>query len=123
MVPLLTTEPPVPLKRRLPARKSESLISRVEATNPATLICALEPMTMPFGLVRKTCPFDCSEPLIEDELGPVTRLRVTDAELGWLMRVVSPAAMLNAFQLMIVPPVPVLTVRVEPEPEIVAEPL
>src|SRR5258706_10725085 len=98
-------------------------MSGVDATNPAALTLPLEPKTMPFGLTRKTWPLDCNNPLIDDETPPVTRLSVAEAALGWTIFVISPAPMLNEFQLITVPDVLVVTFSVEPELEIVAEPL
>ena len=90
-------------KRMRPARKSSLVIFSVEATSPATSTRALAPKNMPFGLMRKTRPFDCRVPRMTDGSTPVTRLSTVLAADCWMKRVVSAAPIENCCQLMIAP--------------------
>ena len=92
-----------PAKFSRPARKSASPRSRVEATRPPTSIRAPAPKTMPFGLIRKTRPFDCSRPSRRDGSWPTTRLRTALLRVCWTKRVSSSGAIEKPCQLMIVP--------------------
>ena len=91
------------LKFMRPARKSSFEIFSVEATNPATSILALAPKNMPFGLIRKTRPFDCKVPRMIEGSTPTTRLSTVLAADCWMKRVVSAAPIENCCQLMIAP--------------------
>ncbi|OEZ98399.1 hypothetical protein DUGA2_57040 [Duganella sp. HH101] len=64
IAPALLTLPAVaaPLKLFLPARKSAFDIARLDATRPLTSTREPAPNSTPFGLIRNTLPFDCSEP-------------------------------------------------------------
>src|SRR5580765_6469699 len=86
MTPSLTTAPAPPALYQFwrPARKSRSLIDRVVANRLPTSTEALRPKRMPFGLLKKIEPLAVSRPKISDGLLPVTRLRATAEELGWL---------------------------------------
>ena len=75
----------------------------VEATNPPTLTCEVEPKSRPFGLTRNTRPFDESMPLITEALASSTRLSTADEAEGCAKVVVLPAPMLKLCQLMIAP--------------------
>src|SRR6185503_11016715 len=66
------------------------------------------PMKMPFGLSRKTRPFESSCPRMLDTSPPVTRLRTDDAAFCWMKRVSSSGRIENACQLMIAPGVLVI---------------
>src|SRR5262245_9006098 len=58
---------------------------------------------MPFGLMRKTRPFDCSWPRIDDGSWPTTRLSTLLEADGWMNSVRSPRRIENCCQLMIAP--------------------
>ena len=114
------------MKRRRPATKSASLMLSVEAAKPATSTTAPLPKPMPLGLIRKTRPFDTSEPRMAVGSWPVTRLSTVLAACCWMKRVISSRAMENCCQLMIAPgvlvmvSVPPLTEKVTPPRTIVA---
>src|SRR5438105_10855777 len=78
-------------------------MSSVEATSPFTSTREPAPNTMPFGLRRKTCPFDCSAPRICDGSCPTIRFSTALVAPCCTKRAVSPAPMLKPGQLMIVP--------------------
>src|SRR5262245_37962298 len=127
MVPWLTMEAsgrPGMLKLYLPAMKSEFLMSLVVARKPAVLTTAFFPNRTPSRLTMNTWPLVVRVPLISDgPRPPVTRLSATDEALGWTKRVVSPAPMLNVFQLMMARWVDWLIVTLEPPcPLMVAPP-
>jgi hypothetical protein len=67
---------------------------------PAVSMRAPLPMTMPLGLIRYTRPFDCNCPSSSEGVAPVTRLSTAEAAPDWTKRVVSPAAIENPPQLM-----------------------
>jgi hypothetical protein len=58
---------------------------------------------MPFGLIRKTLPFDCSAPRIFVGSWPMTRFSTALSLLCWMKRAISPAPMLKLCQLMMAP--------------------
>ena len=60
------------------ARKSLSLIARVEATSPPTFTLAPGVNNMPFGFTRKTLPFAVSVPKIDEGSFPETLLSRVD---------------------------------------------
>ena len=103
MVPWLTTlaAPVVSVKRRWPARKSEFDKFSVEATSPATSTVEPAPNSTPFGLIRKTRPFDCSVPNMTDGSAPTTRLSTELAADCWMKRVISFVPIENPRQLII----------------------
>ncbi len=74
---LMPAEAPSPVKAILPARKSASVMSSVEATKPPPVW--IEPcgvMAIPFGLTRYTVPFALISPAIVELVLPVTRFSV-----------------------------------------------
>ncbi len=102
-MPWLITEPApgAEVKFRRPERKSAFDRFRLEATRPAVSITEPAPKTMPFGLIRKTRPLDCSVPRIEDGFCVVTRLRTAEEPDCWTNLVISPAPIEKLCQLMI----------------------
>ena len=93
----------VSLKRKRPARKSESVICSVEAANPATSTTAPPPMNTPLGLMRNTRPLDSSCPrMLEDPL-PITRLSTAELAPDWMNRVNSSEPIEKPCQLITVP--------------------
>ncbi len=104
IVPALPTLPAAasPLKLFLPARKSAFEIARLDATRPLTSTREPAPKITPFGLIRNTLPFDCSEPRIWVGLWPVMRLSTLLSALCWMKRVISSGATEKLRQLMMV---------------------
>src|SRR5258708_31303098 len=96
-------------------------MSSVDATSPFTSTRDPAPNTMPFGLTRKTRPFDCNAPRICDGSCPTIRFSTALAAPCCTKRAVSPAPMLKPGQLMIVPGVFVM-VRTLPRGSKVAPP-
>src|SRR2546428_14046064 len=84
MTPALETAPApgVSVKRSRPFRKSWSDRFRLEATNPATSMRALDPITMPLELSRNTRPLEASTPSITlcwiTPFAPTTRLSTAE---------------------------------------------
>src|SRR3954465_7644768 len=95
--------PGVSVKGRRPAAKSALERLSVEATSPATSICAPAPNRMPLELIRKTRPFDCNAPRITEGSAPTTRLRTELADDCCIKRVASLLPIEKARQLMIAP--------------------
>ena len=62
--------------------KSELRMSDVVAIRLPMFSCEPRPKMMPFGLIRNTRPFELKDPKIADGSLPVTRLSVTELELG-----------------------------------------
>ena len=104
MVPALPTPPATPpaVNWRLPARKSSFVMPRLDATSPFTSTFAPWPKTMPFGLIRKTLPFDSRLPRILLGSCPVMRFSTALLPFCWMKRVISPAWMEKLCQLMMV---------------------
>ena len=124
MLPWLVTLPWIAPASNLslPAKKSAVLMCAVEATRPPTSMRAPWPKTMPFGLIKKTLPFDCSCPRIEEGSAPTTRLSTAlDADCCWKL-VISLAPIEKLCQLMTAPGLLVI-VRVLPAALKVAWPL
>ncbi len=107
----LAVEPAAASKTRRPARKSSLAMLSAEATRPFTSTCAPAPNTIPFGLTRKTRPFDCSAPRICEGSWPTIRFSTALLAPCWMKRVVSPGPMLNCCQLRIAPGVLVIVRR------------
>jgi hypothetical protein len=84
----------------LPARKSAFERLRVDATSPATSICAPAPKRMPLGLMRNTRPFDCRAPRIEEGFCAMTRFNTALEADCWRKRVISLAPIEKLCQLM-----------------------
>src|SRR4051812_18132735 len=80
--------------------KSWLAMSDVVASNPPTLIWAPLPNSMPLGLSSQTWPLARMAPLMVEMLGPVTRLRVSDEDPGWLNWTAAPAPTEKSCQLM-----------------------
>src|SRR5260221_4537020 len=91
------------LKTRRPERKSSLVMLSVDATSPFTSTCAPAPKTTPFGLMRKTRPFDCRAQRICEGSWPTMRFRTALDEPCCRKRVVSPGRIVKFCQLMIVP--------------------
>src|SRR5471030_1455040 len=104
MVPWLTTlpAPAPPAKLFFPARKSASPMFRLDATRPLTSTREPAPNMTPFGLIRKTLPFDCSAPRIWLGSCPVMRFSTLLSPLCWMKRVISLAPIEKPCQLMMV---------------------
>ncbi len=99
MVPWLTMLPvPLPLNERVLPFRLASLTSSVEATRPPTLTCAPCPNTMPFGLIRNTCPLAFNWPRIWLPLVSKMRLTAIAEADGCTKSTVSCGAMLKVFQ-------------------------
>ena len=87
----------------LPARKSASLMFRVDATKLLVSMRAALPMMMPLGLIRKTWPLAFSWPNSCEMSGPTTRFRTALAADGCTNCVVWPTPIENFCQLMMAP--------------------
>ena len=85
-----------------PSRKSASAMFSVDAVNPATSMREPCPNMTPFGLIRKTLPFDCSAPRIWLGSWPTMRLSTALFAPCCTKRVTSPGAIEKVCQLMIV---------------------
>jgi len=79
--------------------KSLSLMLRVEATRPPTLIDAPRPKSMPLGLSRNTLPLAVRLPRMLEGSGPSTRLRAIELLSGCTNWTASVAPMLKLCQL------------------------
>ena len=91
----------VPENWNLPALKSASLMSWVDATRPPTLTWAVRPKSTPLGLTRNTLPFASMLPRISLPLVPSTRFKAIDVLPGWLKVTRSPRPTLKESQLVI----------------------
>lgn len=74
---------PLPAEPRLPAMKSSSPMSSVEATKPAAFTMPVRVMAMRLGLTRYTCPLALTAPAMVDGVLPVARLRIAEARGVW----------------------------------------
>ena len=77
---------------------------------------------MPFGLVKKICPFAVRWPKISDGLLPVTRLSAIAEELGWLKLTQALEPIEKLCQLRIAELVLCVTCMFDPEVEMLAAP-
>src|SRR2546425_12046949 len=106
MTPALETAPApgVSVKRSRPLRKSWSDRFRLEATNPATSMRALDPITMPLELSRNTRPLEESTPSITlcgmTPFAPTTRLSTAEDPEDCRNRVISLTPIEKLCQLM-----------------------
>src|SRR5476651_829349 len=106
IVPWLLTlpAPALPTKLFLPARKSASLMFRLDATRPLTSTRDPAPNMTPFGLIKNTLPFDCSAPRIWLGSWPVMRLSTLLSLFCWMKRVMSLAPIEKLCQLKLAGP-------------------
>src|SRR6266446_9845642 len=103
--PTRKTRPPgVSVKRSRPLRKSWSDRFRLEATNPATSMRALDPIAMPLELSRNTRPLEASTPSITlcgmTPFAPTTRLSTAEDPEDCRNRVISLTPIEKLCQLM-----------------------
>ncbi len=102
--------------------KFASVMSRVEATSPATFTCAFVPNRIPFGFTRNTLPLADRLPSMLDGSAPSTRLSATELALGCTKKTASPSPMLKLCQLIAAFGLDCLTVSVTEVFAIVALP-
>ncbi len=110
--PWLTMPPLAPLREKtaLPARKSASVIDRVEATSPPTSTWLPLPNSTPFRLISHTWPLAESLPWIWLASPAMTRLRATALVEGWMNWTAALLPMLKLCQLMMALSEPWVTV-------------
>ena len=101
MAPALETSArEAPVKTSRPAMKSELATSRVEAVKPPpTRTCPVAVIATPFGLTRKTRPFEVRAPAMDEGRSPVTRFSTAALVPGRSKATVRPCPTEKLFQL------------------------